>query len=125
MYMVEQELEELLQIPMVDAPLATLASAAILPSDTTKGLTIKDRKAELSAHKTHQAAAWAIRLATAASFSRTSLLWLHQMQARASPEDTRLHQDISKLISAAEYSVDTTLHADKFASRALASNVNS
>lgn len=126
MYTAEQELEELLQIATVDAPLATLASAAILPSDTAEGLRAEDRKAELSARKTHQAATWAIRSATAASFfSRTSLLWLRQMQARTSPENTRLQQDISKLIAAAEYSADATLNAAKFASRALTSNVTS
>lgn len=124
MYTAEQELEELPQIPTVDAPLdATLASATILPFDTAEGLKSEDRKAELSAHKTHQAAAWEILSATAAFFSRTSLLWLCQMQANASSEDTRLHQDISKLIAAAEYSGDVTLNTAKFASRALASNV--
>lgn len=121
MYTAEQELEELLQILAVDVPLATLASAAILPSDTAERLRAEDRKAELSACKTHQAAAWAIN----SFFSRTSLLWLSQMLARTSPEDTCLQQDISKLIAAAEYLADATLNAAKFASRALASNVTS
>lgn len=47
------------------------------------------------------------------------------MQARASPEDTRLQQDLSKIIAPTEYLSDATLNATKFASRALASNVTS
>lgn len=103
-YTAEQDLEDLLQIPSVDAPLATLVSVAILPSDTAEGFKAEDRKAELSARKSHQAAAWAIRSATAASFfTRTSLIWLCQMQTRVAPEDTRLQQGISKLMAAAKY----------------------
>lgn len=80
----------------------------------------------MAARKTHQAAAWAIRSATAASFlSRTSLLWLNQMQARISPEVIHLQQDLSKLIAATEYMANTTINAAKFATRALASNVAS
>lgn len=126
MYTGEQESEDLLRVPSVDAPLAKLSSAALIPSDMVEGLKAKDRKAELSSHKTHQAAAWAIRSATAASFfTRTSLIWLHQLQARVAPEDTRLHQDICKLITTAEFSADVTLNTAKFASRALTSNVTS
>lgn len=80
MYTGEQELEDLLRVPSVYAPLANLALAALIASDTAEGLKAKDRKAELSAHKTHQAAAWAIRSTIAASFfTRTSLIWLHQL----------------------------------------------
>lgn len=66
--MVEQELEELLKLTAVDVPLASLASSNILPSDAAEGFRTEDRRAELSARKTHQAAAWAIRSATAVSF---------------------------------------------------------
>lgn len=56
MYTGEQELEDLLRVPSVDAPLANLASAALIPSDMAEGLKAKDRKGELSLHKTQQAA---------------------------------------------------------------------
>lgn len=58
-------------------------------------------------------------------FARTSLIWLRQMQARASPEDAHLHQDINKIIAATEYMADATLNSAKFASRAMASNIAS
>lgn len=126
MYTVEQEVEDMLKLPAIDAPFTNLASSNILPSDSAEGLKTEDRKAEMSVCKTHQAAAWAIRSAIAASFfNRTSLLWLRQMQACAPPGDVRLHQNINKLIAAAEYSADATLNAAKFASRVLASNVTS
>ncbi|XP_058041200.1 uncharacterized protein LOC131199441 [Ahaetulla prasina] len=84
MYMTDQDLEDLLKVPTVDTPIATLASSSnIIPSDAAEGLRTEDRRAELSTRKTHQAAAWAIRSATAASFfARTSLIWLRQMQER-------------------------------------------
>lgn len=47
------------------------------------------------------------------------------MQSRVSPEDSCLHQDINKLIAAAEFSADATLNSAKFASRAVASNITS
>lgn len=75
--------------------------------------------------KTHQAAAWALRAATASFLNRTSLAWLRQMQARLAPEDMCLHQDVNKLMAALDYLSDATLNAVKFASRAVAANVTS
>lgn len=67
-----------------------------------------------------------IKAATSTSFFNTaSLIWLHQLQERLPPEETRLHQDINKLVAATEYSADASLNAAKFASRALASSVTS
>ncbi|XP_032076117.1 lamina-associated polypeptide 2-like [Thamnophis elegans] len=120
------ELETLLQFPTVDAPIAALASPALIPSEISEGLKAEDRKAESVIRKTHQAAAWALRSATAASFfNRTSLVWLRQLQERLDPEELRLHQDVTKLIAALEFSADATLSAAKFASRAVVSNVAS
>lgn len=126
LYTVDQVLEDLLKLPVVNVPLAHLTSPSILPSDATEGLKTEDKRAEFSIRKTHQAATWAIKSATAASFfARMSLIWLRQMQSRISPDDARLHQDVNKLIAAAEFSVDATLNSAKFASRALASNITS
>lgn len=81
---------------------------------------------KMTLRKTHQAAAWEIRVAMAVSFfNRMSLVWLCQLQARISLEDVHLHQDVNKLVAALEYSSDATLNATKFASRALASNISS
>lgn len=52
-----------------------------------------------------------------------SLLWLRQ--ERLPSEDTRLYQDVNKLVAAAEYSADASLNAVRFASRALFSAITS
>lgn len=78
----------------------------------------------MSCRKTHQSAAWAIWAAIAVSFfNRASLIWLCQLRDRLPSEDARIHQDVTKLIAAAEFSADASLDVAKFASRALASSV--
>lgn len=100
----------------MEPTIAALASTALVSLEAADGLKAEDRKVELMLRKTHQAAAWALRAATAASFfNRTSLVWLRQLQVRIAPEDMRLHQDVNKLIAALEYSFDVTLNAAKFA----------
>ncbi|XP_026558730.1 cleavage stimulation factor subunit 2 isoform X9 [Pseudonaja textilis] len=123
-YNVDQELSQALQPPAVDAPVAALMASTVLPADPADDLKGEDKKAETTHRRTHQAAAWAIKAANAASFfNRTTLLWLHQMQARVPPDDVRTHQDLNKLIVAAEFSADATLNTIKFASRAIAASV--
>lgn len=123
-FSVDPDLKELLQLSTVDAPVATHTSSAILPADIAEELKAEDKKAEMILHKTHQAAAWQIRSATVASFfNQASLIWLRQMQGRFPPGETRLHQDVNKLMAATEFSADATLNTVKFLSRALASTV--
>lgn len=115
---------DLLQVPKVEKPVAALTSVALLPTDAIDCLRPDDRKAELSFCKAHQAEVWAVKAATSASFfNRASQLWLHQMQEQISPEDVKVHQDINKLVAAAEFSADATLNAAKFASRSIASSI--
>lgn len=126
-YNMDYDFSEALQLPMVDGPVAALASpSATLSGDIAEGLKAEDKNLELSMHKTHQAAAWAIKEATAASFfNHTSFLWLQQMQLRIPPHEAWLHQDVSKLIAAAQFSVDATLNSTKYASKALSLAVTS
>lgn len=65
-------------MPTVDAPVAALAlSTSLVTGDIADNLKAEDKKAELTLHKTFQAAAWAIKAATSASFfKRTTLLWV-------------------------------------------------
>ncbi|XP_034296175.1 lamina-associated polypeptide 2, isoforms alpha/zeta-like [Pantherophis guttatus] len=120
------ELDSLLALPVVDPPIASLSSSSLLSSDALDVLKSEDRKTELSFRKEHQSLAWTIKTATATSFfNRATLLWLRQLQERLPPEDTRLHQDINKIVAATEYSADASLNSVKFASRALASSVTS
>lgn len=118
LYASTSELEDVLSLPSVDPPVASLSSSSLMTSDIVDGLKAEDRKMELGFRKAHQVAAWAIKAATATSFfNRASLIWLRQLQERLLPDDTRLHQDINKLVAATEYLADASLTATKFASR--------
>lgn len=126
LYCTAPNLEDLLALTSVDQPVAALSSALLISTDSLDGLKAEDRRAELAFHKSHQAVAWAIKTATATSFFyRASLIWLKQLQEQLPPEETRLHQDINKIIAATEYSADASLNSVKFASQALASTVTS
>ncbi|XP_060542553.1 lamina-associated polypeptide 2-like isoform X2 [Pantherophis guttatus] len=126
LYCLDPSLQNLIQLPSVDGHVAQLTSSSVISNDVLDSLRTEDKKAELSFHKTHQAAAWAIRAATSTSFfARASLIWLRQLQERLPPDDCRLHQDINKIVAATEYSADVSLNAAKFASRALVLTVTS
>ncbi|XP_060547645.1 uncharacterized protein LOC117658602 [Pantherophis guttatus] len=64
MYCAAPELDALLNLPVVDEPVASLVSPSVLAGDVGDGLKAEDKRTELSYRKTHQAAAWAIRAAT-------------------------------------------------------------
>lgn len=51
------ELEELLTLPAVDAPVAALSSNSVISTDSLDGLKTEDRQAELAFRKSHQAVA--------------------------------------------------------------------
>lgn len=120
------KLEALLALPTIDTPVANLLTSSAISTDPLDGLKSEDRKFELSFRKAHQAAAWAIKTATATSFfHRAALIWLRPLQERLPPEETRWHQDINKIIAATEYSADASLSSAKFASRMLVSTVTS
>ncbi|XP_070610345.1 lamina-associated polypeptide 2, isoforms alpha/zeta-like [Erythrolamprus reginae] len=125
-YTFDEEMENLLQFPPVDKPVATLVSNAVVPSETADSLKPDERRAETLLKKAHQMAAWALRAASTASiFNRASIMWLQEVQSRMGPEDSRLKQDLNKLLAAAEFSADATLHAAKFSARGMASTVSS
>lgn len=100
------DLTEALQT-LIDRPVVALASSTITSNDMEDALKTEDRTAELMLRKAHQADAWAVKMAIVASFfNRTALLWLRQMQAKVPAGDLRTHQDINKLIVAAEFSAE-------------------
>lgn len=79
---------------------------------------------DLVLQRANLGSAWAIRSATTASFfNRTTLLWLRQLQEKLTPEDTRVKQDLNKIVAAVQFSADATLNAARFASKSLASAV--
>lgn len=67
-YCLAPELEDLLALPSVDAPVASLSSSSVISTDIVDGLQAEDRKAELSFRKAHQAATWAIKATMSTSF---------------------------------------------------------
>ncbi|XP_070798961.1 uncharacterized protein [Pituophis catenifer annectens] len=126
LYCSAPSLQDLLQLPTVDAPVANLTASSVISNDVADGLRSEDRKAEFTFRRTHNAAAWAVKAATSASFfSRACLIWLRQLHERLPPADSRLRQDVNKLVAATEYTADASLNAAKFALRALVSSVTS
>ncbi|XP_013912155.1 PREDICTED: FH1/FH2 domain-containing protein 3 [Thamnophis sirtalis] len=115
--------EKALQVPEVEAPVATLASPTpMVASDVVDNLKAEDKRTELALRKTFLVATWVIKAASSASFfNHATLMWLEQMQERVLAHDVRLLQDISKVIAATKFSADATL---KFASMALSSSVS-
>ncbi|XP_070605563.1 lamina-associated polypeptide 2-like isoform X2 [Erythrolamprus reginae] len=123
-YNVDPNLRAALEIPTIDGPVVSLASPKFTSGDTDDALKEQDRGSEVTLRKVHQAAAWAVKSALAASFfNRTSLLWLEQLQSRIPDTDLCTFEDIKKLVAAAEFSADATLNSAKFASRSLASSL--
>lgn len=125
LYNMAPELANLLQLPSVDGPVAALTSATPVAMDAMETLKPEDKRVEHALRMAHLASTWVVRAASAASFfNRTSLIWLRQQRARVPPDDLRLHQDISKLVAAVEYSADATLNATQFAARSIAAAVS-
>lgn len=67
-YNVAPDLAKSIQVPSIDAPVAALHSSSSLPGDPAESLRPEDRRSEQSLQRAHQAAAWAIRASTTASF---------------------------------------------------------
>lgn len=71
LYCAAPELEDLLALPTVDAPVASLSSSSVISTDSLDGLRAEDRWSELAFRKSHQA----VGIATATSFfTRASLI---------------------------------------------------
>lgn len=87
---VASDLASLFQVLTVDAPVVALLPNANFPGDPDEGLCPEERRSDQVFQRVHQGVAWAIQSATTASFfNRTTLLWLHQLQDKLSPEDVR------------------------------------
>ncbi|XP_032092319.1 LOW QUALITY PROTEIN: extracellular calcium-sensing receptor-like [Thamnophis elegans] len=126
-YNLNQTFAQALQLPEVDNPVVTLASAsAVVAGDTANCLKPEDKKADIVLRKMFQAITWAIRAAGSASFfNRSMVLWLEQLRDRTPASEVRLLQDISKMLAATQFSADATLDAVKYASRSMSSSVAS
>ncbi|XP_032068578.1 uncharacterized protein LOC116505453 [Thamnophis elegans] len=117
-YSVDPTLENILVLPSVDPPIAALTSNLVLLAHLLEGVKEEDKKAEKAFHKTHQAAAWAIKASSSGSFfNRASVIWLCELQAKLPAGDTRLRQDITKIIGASHYSADASLNARELMSQ--------
>ncbi|XP_058021206.1 uncharacterized protein LOC131189221 isoform X2 [Ahaetulla prasina] len=120
------EVSKLLQIPVVDSPVAALVSPSVTAGPPEENLKPEDKRSEYSLVKTHQAVAWSVKSSLAASFfNRAALLWIKQLQERLPSSDVRSHQDINKIVASLEYSADSTMHASCFAAKAIGSTVAS
>lgn len=67
---------------------------------------------------------WGIQASMAASFfTQAAVHWLRQLPTRIPMEDLRVHQNLCKIIAAAEYTADASLTTAKFSVCAIASSV--
>ncbi|XP_058045915.1 lamina-associated polypeptide 2-like [Ahaetulla prasina] len=118
---VDPDLSSVLQTPTVDVPVAALSASSSISGQPEEGLRPEDRRTEQVLQRAHQGSAWAIRSASSAFFNRPTLLWLRQLQEKLPAGDTRIHQDLNKIIAAVQFSADATLHSMCFASKSMAS----
>ncbi|XP_013921330.1 PREDICTED: uncharacterized protein LOC106548477 [Thamnophis sirtalis] len=125
-YNIDQAFAQALQVPIMDVPVASLAtSSTIVSGDAVDKLKPKDRRAELTLCNNFQASTWAIKSAVAAHFDRATVLWLYQLQDHIPASDKCLLQDITKIMSPTQFSADTTFDSVKNASQALSTYVTS
>lgn len=123
-FQVASDMDTLLQLPSIDAPIAALLSSAAVPGDPAENLRPDERRADMVLQRAHLGAAWAIKAASTASFfNRSTLLWLRQLQEKLSPEEARIKHDLNKIVAAIQFSADSTLSAARFAAKSLASAV--
>ncbi|XP_058037681.1 uncharacterized protein LOC131197525 [Ahaetulla prasina] len=126
LYNLDPNFLKLLQIPTVDAPVVALAGPSVVTGPPEETLLPEDKRAEQTLVKSHQAAAWAVRASSSASFfNRAALLWLKQLRDHLPVTDTQSHQDLNKIIAAIKYSADATLNASRFAAKSIGSTVSS
>lgn len=87
-------------------------------------LKAEERREETALRRVHLADSWVVWASTSASFfTRASVRWLRHLQSHLAPEDVRAHQDLLKILAAAEYTADATLVAAKFSAQAMASSI--
>lgn len=124
LYNLAQDTSTLLQVPTVDPPVAAPSAPSNLTSPPEDSLHPEDKHLEHSLVKAHQATAWSVKSAMAASFfNRASILWLRQLQDRLPISDTCSQHDINKVLAVLEYSADATLNTSRFAAKAIGSAV--
>lgn len=117
---VEPGMAKVLQTPSVDAPVAALMSSSNIPGEPEDSLRPEDKRSDQSP----QGNAWAIHSATTAFFfNRATLLWLRQLEERVPRSDSRMQQNINKVVAAVQFSADTTLNSAWFAAKAMAYSV--
>ncbi|XP_058017525.1 uncharacterized protein LOC131187272 [Ahaetulla prasina] len=120
------DLENILQVPTVDAPIVALTTSSHVTGPENEALRPEDKRADQSLVKSHQASAWAVRSSIASSFfNRAAIMWLKQHQSRLPTSDVRAHQDLNKVIAALEFSADSTLNAARFSAKSIGSTVTS
>ncbi|XP_039218218.1 uncharacterized protein LOC120316552 isoform X2 [Crotalus tigris] len=91
--------------------------------DAAEALKSEDKKMDLIFWRAHQTSAWAIKAGiTTSFFARTSLLWLCQLQLSIPPVEEKTHQNLRRLVAAAELMSDSSLHATNFSARGIAYN---
>lgn len=116
---------ELLQVPLVDAPVVALQSSGLLAEDGQGCVRDHwDKRMEAALQRSHEATAMAIKACVTASVvSRASIVYGRKLMQLISPDDKCLLQGAGRMLKASAFATDAMLDAMSFASRAMASSV--
>lgn len=111
---------ELLAVPLVDAPVLALQSTGLLSEDGQGSLRDSwDKKIEIALRLNHEATAHA----TASIVTRAVIVWGFKMLELLPESEHRLIEGATQMLKASSFAADSTLDGRIFASRALASLV--
>lgn len=115
---------EILQVPLVDAPVLAIQSSGLLSEDGQGFVKdVWDCRMDTTLRQCHEATVMAIKVcATASVISRASIVWGKKMIELLPESETRLREGASCILKASSFTADATLDALIFSSQAMASS---
>lgn len=125
LYSLSPYVNEFLQVPVIDAPVAALQTGGLLAEEGHGSLKDPvDKKADFALRKAHESAILAIKSSASASiFSRAAIVWMRKLIQLIPETDHRALEGANRVLKAVSYTADATLDSMLFASRSLASAV--
>lgn len=112
---------EILQVPLVDAPVLAIQSSGLLSEDSQGNIKDAwDRRVDTALRRYHEATTMACT--TASVVSRASIVLGGKMLELLPVSESRLREGASRMLKATSFTADATLDALIFSSRAVASS---
>lgn len=115
---------EMLQVPLVDAPVVDLQSPGLLSEDGQGSVRDNlDKRVDTALRRTHEAIAMTIKASVTTSMvCRAAIVWARKLLQLLPENNRRVLEGATRLLKAASFSSDASLDAATFASRAMASS---